>query len=247
MLKNMRLKSGENILNTIKELFGKNLTILEEQIDVDIQTEYFEYSRDFDEDFDVKSIIQNRNDIFLKHISEEDKKSMLIRLASTGSIETFRTIEKYIKDTDHNLHDWAKLALQENKLLLETRILNENQVLITTGLGGKGLNIRYFAALIGRSGKKFTNFQEEILQKESQFILKRKSGLPEKICFDRDICTITALVPIQVDVQKVFDKLIEECNQFGNFLFKNYLITNMKVLSIDEIREFISVHYNQLE
>jgi len=241
------LNTENNILDTLKQLFGDNLSILEDQIDVDIQSEYFEYSRNFDDDFDVDDVIRKRENIFHKHISEEDKKNMFIQLASTGSVEAFRTIEKYINDPSQNLHDWAKLALQESRLLLESKFLDENQVLITTGLGGKGLRIRYFVVFIRRGGKIFNQFQEDLIRKEAGFVLKRNSGILEKIIVEGEICKITSLIPIYVSVRQMFDELVKECNQFGNFLFRNFLITNMKVLTTDEIREFISVHFNQLD
>ncbi len=39
------------------------------------------------------------------------------------------------------------LAFQENKMLLESSLLDENQILISTGLGGKGMKLRYFTVM----------------------------------------------------------------------------------------------------
>jgi hypothetical protein len=45
-----RIMDDENIYERIQDIFGHfpgNLSILEEQIDIDLQMEYFEFSRDF--------------------------------------------------------------------------------------------------------------------------------------------------------------------------------------------------------
>ncbi len=244
------MASEANIYEKIQELFGSfegNLKILEEQIDSEVQTEYFEYTRNLDQEFDPDDVIEKKEDIFEQHTSEENKKCMLAQLASIDSVEAFRTIERYVKDPDQNLQDWAKLALQESKLLLESKILDENLVLISTGLGGKGLKLRYFVAFIARNNLSLSDLQKKIVKDEVSFAVKRKMGAIEEIICYRNIITIVSLVPINVAVQTLFDLVVKECNQFGNFLYENYLITNLKILSVDEIREFISVHYNQLK
>ncbi len=244
------MASGDNILEKIQELFGEfggTLNILEEQIDIDIQTEYFEYSQNFDKDFNPDDVIKNKENIFRKHTSIEEKKNMLVQLASIDSVEAFRTIERYIKDPNQKLHDWAKLALQESKLLLESKFLDENQVLITTGLGGKGLKLRYFIALLAKNSMPLSKLHQKVIKSELEYSFKNCHAEIEKISFDEDLCLILSIIPIQFSIQKLFDHIIDECNQFGDFLYKNYLITNVKILTIDEIREFISLHYNQLK
>lgn len=244
------MTSEENIFKRIQKLFENfegNLNILEDQIDVDVQTEYFEYTKNFDKEFDPEDVIKKKEDIFRQHLPDEDKKCMLVQLASIGSVEAFRTIERFAKDPDQNLQDWAKLALKESKLLLESQILDENQVLISTGLGGKGLKLRYFVAFIARNNSSLTELQKRIIKDEVNFAVRRCKGETEEIKFYRNIATIISLIPIHVPVNGLFNNVITEINQIGKFLYQNYLITNLKILTLDEIREFISVHHNQLK
>jgi hypothetical protein len=243
------LKANENIYDTIRDLFGNlnsNLQVLEDQIDIDIQTEYFEYSKNHNLTINPADVIKNKEDIFQNDISIEDKKCMLVKLASINSVEAFRTIERYLKEPNHNLHDWAKLAFQESKLLLESRLLDESQVLISTGLGGKGLKLRYFTVILSDSGENLTKIQMKIINSELGFLFKKYSAEVEKISFHRDICTILSVIPLKVPVRNIFDTLIKECNQFGGFLNKYYLITNVKILTINEIREFINENSEHL-
>lgn len=244
------MASEENIYKKIQKLFANfegNLNILEEQIDFDVQSEYFNYTKNLDKEFNPEEIIKNKEDIFGQHLPDEDKKCMLVQLASIASVEAFRTIEKFASNPDHNLHDWAKLALKESKLLLESKILDENQVLISTGLGGKGFKLRYSVAFIAKNNQSLTDLQKRIIRDELNFAIRRCKGEIEEIKFYRNIGTITSLIPIHVSVQDLFDSIISEINQLGGFLYQNYLITNVKILTLDEIREFISVHHNQLK
>ena len=243
------MKSKENIYDTIRDLFGdlnNNFNILQDQIDVDVQTEYFEYSKNHNLNINPEDVIRNKEDIFQNHISIEDKKCMLVKLASIDSVEAFRTIERYLKEPNHSLRDWAKLAFQESKLLLESKLLDENQVLISTGLGGKGLKLRYFTVILSDTGEILTKLQKKIITSELNYLFKKHTAEVEKISFQDDICTILSIIPINVPVQNIFNILIKECNQFGDFLNKYYLITNLKILTINEIREFIEENFEHL-
>jgi len=243
------LKGNENIYDTIRDLFGdlnNNLQVLEDQIDIDIQTEYFEYSKNHNLTINPEDVIKNKEDIFQNDISIEDKKCMFVKLASINSVEAFRTIERYLKEPHQSLHDWAKLAFQESKLLLESKLLDENQVLISTGLGGKGLKLRYFTVILSDTGENLTKIQKKIINTELGFLFKKQSAEVEKISFRKDICIILSVIPLNVPVRNIFDILIKECNQFGGFLNKYYLITNLKILTINEIREFIDENFEHL-
>jgi hypothetical protein len=237
------LDNRENIYDAIKKMFrgmDNKLNILEDQIDVDVQTEYFEYSKNHNLNINPEDVIKNKEDIFRSNLSVEDKKCMFVKLASISSIEAFRTIERYLNDPDHNdLQDWATLAFHESRLLLESKLLDENQVLISTGLGGKGTKLRYFTVLISRSGVSLGYIQKKIIRSELYYLLEKNGAELEKIIFYGDLCTILSLIPLKVPIQNFFDKLIEECNKLGDFLNRNYLITNVKILKISEIRESI--------
>lgn len=235
--------NSENIFDKIKDMFGEvqdSLNILEEQIDVDIQMQYYEYSKNHSNNFNPEEVIKNKEDIFHSNISIEDKKRMLVELASIDNIEAFRTIERYLKNANHNLLDWARLALQESKLLIESNLLDRNQVLISTGLGGKGLKLRYFVVIFSKTEESFSEFQKKIINSELSFLLKKHDAEIENINFEKDLFTLLSVIPLNVPIQDIFNSFISDCNQFGNFLNKEYLITNVKILTINEIREFLA-------
>ena len=156
----------ENLYDKIKELFGNipdNFSILEEEIDIDLQLEYFEFSRKHRNDIEREEILKHKDDVFIPILSSSSKKSLLVQLASIDDVEAYRTIEKYVSKPDTGLRDWAVLAFQESRMLLESKLLDENQVFISTGLGGKENKLRYFIVIMTKKNADFTDFQKDIV------------------------------------------------------------------------------------
>jgi len=48
------------------------------------------------------------------------------------------------------------------------------------------------------------------------------------------------IVPISSDLTRLFREGIDECNQFGDFLSHDFIVTNMKELSEQEINEALT-------
>lgn len=237
------MQEYENIYDTINDILGSsqgNFSILEEQIDVDLQMEYFEYSKNYKQTKSAEEIIESKDAIFEKEIPEEGKKNLLIELASIEHVEAYRTIEKYLKkpETDF-LKDWATLAFQESRMLLESHILDQNQIFISTGLGGRGRKLRYFVVLLSKSDNYFGFLQKKILKNEIQYYLEKHNSELEDITFAQNFVTFRTIIPIEIPVTSIFKKIIGECNQFGDFLQEEYIITNVKELSFAEISDYL--------
>jgi len=131
----------ENVYRKIQEAITslpENFSILEEQIDVELQLEYFNYVRELKEVFSEEIILQHQWDLFNPAVPIDEKKNILVLLASQDKVESFRTIEKYAKNPDPELREWSILALQESRMVLQSSLMDEQQVYISTGLGGKG-------------------------------------------------------------------------------------------------------------
>ncbi|MBN2276075.1 MAG: hypothetical protein JXK95_17240 [Bacteroidales bacterium] len=233
---------NENIYDKIQELFGDvsgQLSILEDQIDLNVQTEYYNYSKKVNDSLNPEEIIKNKDELFQADLPVEDRKNMLVRLAAVDDIEAYRTLEKYIKEPNPGLRDWAYLALQESRMLIESKILDENQILISTGLGGKGLKLRYFVAIISSNKMAFTPLQQKIVREEFKYYIGRSEGELEEIVFDNEICSLISIIPLKIPVQTLFTRIITECNLLGNFIQNDFVITNVKILTSDEIRIYI--------
>ncbi len=232
----------ENIYERIKDFFGyfpENLNIIEQQIDIDLQMEYFEFSRSLKEPVEPDNIPAIKNNLSDKNISPADKKKMLVQLASVEEVEAFRTIENYLKEPDPDLRNWALLAYQESRMLLKSKLLGENQVFISTGLGGKGSMLRYFVVLINNFDKSFDELQRRIVKNEFDFSLSKFGAELEEINFMNNYCSMLVVVSIKESIRSIFSATIAECNEYGGFLKTNFIVTNIRILNNEEINDII--------
>jgi hypothetical protein len=234
----------DNIYKKIQEAISslpENFSILEEQIDVELQMEYFNYSRDLKTGFSVELILQHQADLFNPSIPLDEKKNILVLLASQEKVEAFRTIEKYVKNPDAELREWSILALQESRMVVQSSLMDEQQVYISTGLGGKGQKLRYFVVFIcNENTEEYSAVQRKLIKTELEYVLTHNNGLLEDISFEKDLAIALLLLPVKSDIQGVFSSVINECNQYGDFVRPDIIITNVKRMSIDEIRKFIN-------
>jgi hypothetical protein len=232
---------SDNIYNKIMELFGRipeNYSILEEQIDIKTQMTYFEKSKKVKENRpDKAEILFKKEMLFNPDIEIKEKMDILTNLANLDDVEAFRIIEKFLTQCPADIKDWTILSLQESRMTLESSLLDENQVIISTGLGGKGKKLRYFTVLASKEGNPFTELQKKLIEKELDFSMRKQDGEIEKIEFHENYCTFLAIVPLNVSIKELINLAIEECNQIGNFISPKFILTNVKVLSIEEIRE----------
>ena len=62
----------------------------------------------------------------------------------------------------------------------------------------------------------------------------------ETMDFTEGFSTVLAMLPLQSDLKNILRNVIEECNQYGDFLDEDMIVTNVKVLSRNEIQEMLS-------
>jgi hypothetical protein len=233
-------KYYKDIQKAIEELPG-DFSILEEQIDIKDQMKYFEFSKEIREKDIGKECFENREELFLPETSEERKKEILSAIAAVDEVKAYRTIEKYLEKPDKELRNWAVLALQESRMLLKSSLLDEKQVFISTGLGGKGKKLRYYAVFINRKRNSMLNTtQQKLVKDELIYALKENEGEFESIDFFEGFSTSLILLPLKADIKNLFNNVVEECNQYGNFLDDDMVITNVKVLSRGEIIQMLN-------
>jgi hypothetical protein len=234
---------GENIYDKIQEIFGQSpgtLSILEEKVDIDLQMEYFEYSKIAKSNINENAVMAEKDELYNPDKTFEEKKRLLARLASVEKVEAYRFIEKYLSEEHKELRNWAILALQESRMLLESKLLEENQVFISTGLGGKGSKLRYFVVLLHRQGEDITDLQKKIIRNEFEISLKKHDAEIEKLEIQGSYATLLVVIPLKVALKEVFREAIKECNQFGDFLKTNFIVTNVRELGPEEIRDFLA-------
>ena len=241
------MKENENIYDKIKEIIGVlpgNLNILEDQIDLDVQMKYFDTSRKYKKEFKNRLDPGSADDLYKEDVSIRQKKDILVKLAAQDKVESFRKLQNFLGNSPSELKDWTIMALQESRMLLESKLLDENQIFISTGLGGKGHKLRYFVVILGEEPEEFNDLQKDIIKKEFEFTLHRHNSEIEDLDFSGNLATIMAVIPMQIPIKPVFEEAILECNNLGGFLQSDFVITNVKKLSFNEIEEFLTEKRN---
>lgn len=232
----------DNIYQKLKDILiemGGDFSILEEQVDINLQVEFFELVNELSENKrEEKVVLEEANTLFNPETEIEKKKNLLAELSTIDKPESYRMIEKVVNAKDDELYSWSVLALQHCRIGLETSLLDENQIFISTGLGGKGEKLRYFIACKLKTGEYFSDTQKKVVQTEFEDIFKKNNCRIEKVTFVEKYVSIIALIPIEISIGNVIKSSIAECNQYGDFLYQQYLITNVKMLDYTEIKKF---------
>jgi hypothetical protein len=238
------VQKDENILSRIKGLLGDgsaNLSILEHNVGIETQVEYFDFSKTLNKVTNPDEVIAEEAKLYDEDIAIADKKNILASLASISKAEAFRIIQKFSQSAPDNLKDWSIMALQESRMLLESELLDEQQVYISTGLGGKGGKLRYFIVIFSANQDiPLTGNQKELVESEFLFSLKAHGCEIEDIVFYDRYLSLTVLMPMSVTLREPYAQAISECNSLGNFLKPEFLMTNVKKLTDHEIVNIVA-------
>jgi len=224
--------------------------VLEQRVSVDLQMEYFKYSQQLRKTFtgltdaDYESYVENLPD---PTVGLDKKKLMLSSLAISRQIKAYRFLEDYVRNADEDVRDWAAMALMESRISLESELSDERQVYISTGLGGKGEKLRFCVLLIANELKVFADYQKEVIQREFPFALEEAACDIERLTIKDQYAELVVLIPMRSDVKSILDRVINECNQYGNFLSTVYTITNVKELSEEDIDLVIKKYEKNLQ
>lgn len=235
-----------NIQRALEQL-PENFSILEEQIEIDLQMRYFDFAREIRRRDIAAECFANREELFLPEVSDERKREILSAIASIDDVKAFRAIEKFASESSGKLKQWAVLAMQESKMLIQSSLLDEQQVFISTGLGGKGQKLRYYVVFINRNEHELlTSTQQKLLKDELVYELKSYDGEFESMDFMEGFSTSLVILPLQTDIKMVFRNIVDECNQYGNFLNDDLIVTNVKMMSRSEIIQLLHQNKNQV-
>ena len=240
-------KFYKNIQKALEDL-PENFSILEEQIDIEVQMRYFEYSRENRDKLDAADCFENREELFADDVPEERKKEILSAIAVYDDVKAYRTLEKFVTQSSGELKQWGILAFQENRMLLQSSLLDEQQVFISTGLGGKGKKLRYFVVFLNQDPNSHLNeTQQQLLKDELIFTLKNQNGEFESMDFSEGFSSALVMLPLTAEIRTFFQGVVDECNQYGGFLQEDLIVTNVKILSRGEILQLLHQKNKEVE
>ncbi|WP_430816821.1 hypothetical protein [Carboxylicivirga sp. RSCT41] len=235
----MKEMESDNKLEQILKNYPDSVTVLEEAIDVKLQVKYFKETRKQKESLDKVTALKKKDKLFDKDYSEDEKKLLLCQLASINEVEAYRTIERYVSCPDESLAQWAILAFQESKMLMHSEFMDQKPLFISTGLGGKGSQLRYFVVIFTRDQAVFTPYQEKLVMNEIVYAFNKEKAELEEIEFMGYYVKFTGLVPLNTGLKKLLSDLVKHCNELGDFLDTSVLVTNVKKLSAGEIEQLM--------
>lgn len=243
-----KINMGSNEKDSLKrlsDLFGKDpsiYSIFEDQIDIDVQNEFYKYLEELTPEFGNRenNALENTAYLYNKDCPLQKKKKILLLLSNINKTEAYRAIEHFKKEGDQNLRKWASIALQQSRMLLESTLLEEKSIFISTGLGGKNGKLRYFCVFFTTNTECIELNEEEVIEKEIEFAFKKEDAILESLEFTRGIIAFKTLIPINTNIKKLFDGIIYEINNYGPILKENMIITNIKSLTAEEIDHLLN-------
>jgi hypothetical protein len=224
----------KDLQHSLENLKG-NLHVLETSVPVEKQMEYFRFSEAIRSEIpDERSVERQIKVLSSDEASPAEIKYALTFLAISCDVKAYRAIESY-----HESHsdDWAVMAMMQAKITLESEFSDEKQIFISTGLGGKGNLLRFFAFFKSNRRKNFSDYQKTLIEKEILYSMQKHHGTLEKIQIRDNYFTVLFLIHVQVDIKTMLDEALDECNQYGNFIDKGFVITNVKEFTDEEIQK----------
>lgn len=220
---------------SIENLDG-NLHVLDSSVPVEMQMEFFRYSEMVRKSY-VKEDLGEQMQILESGETNPDLlRHALSFLSVSGEIGAYRAIEAYTAEVDKELSDWRSLALMQARIVLESKFSDEKQIFISTGLGGKGEKLRFYAFFKSDRLTPFSAYQKELIDKEFSFSVQKREGEIEQLTISELWFSLVFLISIHENVKTLLEETIEECNQYGNFIDKNFVITNIKVFGREDIQ-----------
>lgn len=237
----MAKKDIDTFLGNMQDYDSDSLNIVEEQIDIGIQMSYFKRSNMLKKQVvTLEEVLEKVPVLYDPDARLEEKRDILVMLASFGDVSTYRILEKYKEDALGEIKLWAAMAFRENQMLLQGSLLEENQILISSGLGGKGKSLRYFLVFSREGEEPFTEPFEKIFSGELQSAAEMYNSEVESVVFERNYVKILMLVPLVTNIKYLYDAIYAGCEEFGHFIRERAIITNVRVMTDEEIVDIMN-------
>lgn len=194
-----------------KGIDSNDIRIVEEKIHPDVFTEFYRF------------LEESRDK--LMSVSGYTIKAELADLAKTGSIESFRKIERIIEceEISANHSDFGIAALNYCRFRIEDELLDLPVDMISGGLGGTANRIRYYLALTGKNGIT----QDQLREVEAVFKRSADSrdSIIEEVVHHGFYISLLILGSFDFAIGELLTVAIGECK----FLDENYFITNVEI------------------
>ena len=246
------MKEEGDVFKKFRDSFSKmdgHFHILEQRVPVELQMEYFKYSEQVRKERAKPDLNDMDYTAFRESLSNPEsttdyKKYILSMLATSREVKANRMLEDYVQHPDEDVSNWAYMALMESRISLESELSDEKQIYISTGLGGKGEKLRFYVLMLSRDRKPFLEYQRKVIEREFACFLPKADCEIERLTIGEQYVELVFLIPVRADIKLTLDKVINECNQYGDFLSDIFTITNVKELTEQEVTDIINKNGN---
>ena len=246
------MKEEGDVFKKFRDSFSKmdgHFHILEQRVPVELQMEYFKYSEQVRKERAKPDLNDMDYTAFRESLSNPEsttdyKKYILSMLATSREVKAYRMLEDYVQHPDEDVSNWAYMALMESRISLESELSDEKQIYISTGLGGKGEKLRFYVLMLSRDRKPFLGYQRKVIEREFAYFLPKADCEIERLTIGEQYVELVFLIPVRADIKLTLDKVINECNQYGDFLSDIFTITNVKELTEQEVTDIINKNGN---
>ena len=246
------MKEEGDVFKKFRDSFSKmdgHFHILEQRVPVELQMEYFKYSEQVRKERAKPDLNDMDYTAFRESLSNPEsttdyKKYILSMLATSREVKAYRMLEDYVQHPDEDVSNWAYMALMESRISLESELSDEKQIYISTGLGGKGEKLRFYVLMLSRDRKPFLEYQHKVIEREFAYFLPKADCEIERLTIGEQYVELVFLIPVRADIKLTLDKVINECNQYGDFLSDIFTITNVKELTEQEVTDIINKNGN---
>jgi hypothetical protein len=229
----------KNFRDSLEGLEG-NLHVLEANVPVETQIEYFHYAENVRKRSQNESIDEQINILNSQDSTPEETKYAMAFLAISGDVKAYRALETYNREHKDKPNDWAALSLMQAKITLESELSDEKQVFISTGLGGEGHRLRFFSFFKSAGLKPFSDYQRKLIEREIPYYIHKYRGILERQVVEDVYFTAVFLIDLSIDIKNMLLDAVNECNQYGDFISNNFIITNVKIFNEKDIRKELS-------
>lgn len=219
--------------------------VLEEVVDVQVQMEFYTAITKKEKERKNKTLTEEdliQNEALLyNHFSNTRVKKMALLILATGrDVASYRAIERFANSSkSEGVKNWAWLAKNYAQMVLENTLSSKHTMYVSSGLGGKQDKLRYLVVFIAKDKKEFSPAQQQVIQKEFEFLLPKHACEFESVKYHEKYAVIKCLARLEPDIREVIAHIHSSCNELGNFIDGNYVVTNIKDLSVEEIDAFL--------
>jgi hypothetical protein len=221
--------------------YPNKIKVVDVEVDVKTQMEYFTYLSEVLQNFNDKSYTDAIGEqSFDANATLDDRKRMLTLLSCSERVEVLRALEHYAKSCPDELKDFVAMCVYQCRTSIESELLDERHALVVSGMGGKENKVRYFAALATLSGETWSATKQHLLREELALASKEYGAEVELLEFSGKYAKMLLLTPITQSPATIVRDAKNASNALGAFISRQEVITNVSQLSDEKLDEIFS-------